>query len=160
VEDDRLGRTFTETGASYMGFAVSALLATNLAAKSFYGMALSGDGSFTMNPQVLIDGVAHGARGCIVVLDNRRMAAISALQKAQHGVAHATWDHVPVDYLAWARAVAGVAAFDGGRSVQSLVAALDAAHAHDGLSLVTLRLEGDVAEIFPPAVDRALSMAG
>ena len=28
VEDDRLGRTFTETEASYMGFAVSSLLAT------------------------------------------------------------------------------------------------------------------------------------
>ena len=32
VEDDRLGRTFSETGASYMGFAVSALLARALAA--------------------------------------------------------------------------------------------------------------------------------
>jgi len=28
---------------------------------------------------------------------------------------------------------------------------------HDGLSAVTLRLEGDVAAIFPPAVDRALA---
>ena len=30
VEDERLGQTFTETGASYMGFAVSAVLATAL----------------------------------------------------------------------------------------------------------------------------------
>ena len=30
VEDDRTGDTFTETGASYMGFAVSALLASAL----------------------------------------------------------------------------------------------------------------------------------
>jgi 3D-(3,5/4)-trihydroxycyclohexane-1,2-dione acylhydrolase (decyclizing) len=136
VEDDRPGRTFTETGASYMGFAASAVLATALASEPFWALALSGDGSFTMNPQVLIDGVAHGARGCIVVLDNRRMAAISGLQKAQHGADHATWDRVPVDYLAWAHSVAGVAAFDGGRSVESLLAALDAAHAHDGISLV------------------------
>src|SRR5208282_4258888 len=73
VEDDRLGRSFTETGASYMGFAVSALLATGLAAQRFYALALNGDGSFTMNPQILIDGVQHGARGCILLLDNRRM---------------------------------------------------------------------------------------
>ena len=31
---------------------------------------------------------------------------------------------------------------------------------HDGLSAVTLRLEGDVVEIFPLAVDRALSVPG
>jgi 3D-(3,5/4)-trihydroxycyclohexane-1,2-dione acylhydrolase (decyclizing) len=57
-----------------MGFAVSALLATGAVrdpAKVFRGIALTGDGSFTMNPQVLIDGVAHGARGAIVLLDNR-----------------------------------------------------------------------------------------
>jgi 3D-(3,5/4)-trihydroxycyclohexane-1,2-dione acylhydrolase (decyclizing) len=136
VEDDRLGRTFTETGASYMGFAVSALLATGLASRPFYGLALSGDGSFSMNPQILIDGVAHGARGCIVVLDNRRMGAISGLQEAQYGAAHATNDRVAVDYVAWARAVKGVAAFDGGRSLESLTGALEAAHAHDGLSLI------------------------
>jgi len=136
VEDDRLGRTFTETGASYMGFAVSALLATGLAAAPFYGLALTGDGSFTMNPQILIDGVAHGARGCVLLLDNRRMGAITGLQEAQYGAGHATWDHVAVDYLAWARAVPGVAAFDGGRSVDSLRAALDQARAHPGLSLI------------------------
>jgi 3D-(3,5/4)-trihydroxycyclohexane-1,2-dione acylhydrolase (decyclizing) len=136
VEDDRLGRTFTETGASYMGFAVSALLATALTERPFYGLAFTGDGSFTMNPQILIDGVEHGARGCILLLDNRRMAAISSLQKAQYGHEHATNDHVAVDYLAWARAINGVAAFDGGRSPDSLRAALDQAKAHRGLSLI------------------------
>ena len=100
VEDDRLGRTFTETGASYMGFAVSAVLATaavHSPDKKFRAMAVTGDGSFTMNPQVLIDGVAHGARGCIVVLDNRRMGAISTLQRDHYGPGgeHATCDHVP-----------------------------------------------------------------
>ena len=136
VEDDRLGRTFTETGASYMGFAVSALLATGLASRPFYGLALSGDGSFSMNPQILIDGVAHGARGCILLLDNRRMGAISGLQEAQYGAAYATNDRVVVDYVAWARAVKGVAAFDGGRSLESLTGALEAAYAHNGLSLI------------------------
>ncbi len=136
VEDDRLGRTFTETGATYMGFAVSALLATALATRPFYALALTGDGSFLMNPQILIDGVAHGARGCILLLDNRRMGAISGLQIAQYGVDFATSDQVEVDYLAWARAVGGVGAFDGGRSVQTLLRALDQARAHPGLSLI------------------------
>ena len=133
VEDDRLGQTFTETGASFMGFAVSALLATALSSKPFYGLALTGDGSFTMSPQILIDGVEHGARGCILLFDNRRMAAISGLQVAQYGKDHATNDHVAVDYVAWARAIKGVAAFHGGRSVEELGRVLDQAWAHQGL---------------------------
>jgi 3D-(3,5/4)-trihydroxycyclohexane-1,2-dione acylhydrolase (decyclizing) len=136
VEDDRLGRTFTETGASYMGFAVSALLATAVTTKPFYGLAFTGDGSFTMNPQILIDGVEHGARGCILLLDNRRMGAISGLQEAQYGRDHATNDAVAVDYGAWARAVRGVQALDGGCSPEALVAALEQARAYEGLSLV------------------------
>ncbi len=62
VEDDQTGDTFTETGASYMGFAVSALLASALADKPRYGIAFTGDGSFMMNPQILIDGVEHGVK--------------------------------------------------------------------------------------------------
>ena len=136
VEDDRLGRTFTETGASYMGFAVSALLATVAAREPFYGLALTGDGSFTMNPQILIDGVEHGACGCILLLDNRRMAAISGLQLDQYGADCATNDAVAVDYVAWARAIAGVKALDGGRSPVSLLAALNEARMYNGLSLI------------------------
>jgi len=136
VEDDRLGRTFTETGASYMGFAVSALLATALASEPFYGLALTGDGSFMMNPQILIDGAFHGATGCILLLDNRRMGAISALQEAQYGEAYATSDKVEVDYVRLAGAVQGVHAQEGGRSLGSLRAALDRARSHDGLSLI------------------------
>jgi len=136
VEDDRLGRTFTETGASYMGFAVSALLATALASKPFYGLALAGDGSFMMNPQILIDGVCHGAKGCILLLDNRRMAAISGLQEAQYGEAHATSDNVEVDYVRLAGSVQGVLALEGGRSLEDLRTALDRARSHDGLSLI------------------------
>lgn len=138
AEDDRLGRTFTETGASYMGFAVSALLATSLASKPFYGLAISGDGSFTMNPQILIDGVQHGATGCILLLDNRRMAAISGLQEAQYGAEYATSDQVVVDYAAWARSIRGVGVFDGGDQPESLRAALDAAFDFKGLSLIHL----------------------
>ena len=44
VEDDRLGRTFTEMGASYMGWAASALLATAATDKPCYGLALTGNG--------------------------------------------------------------------------------------------------------------------
>ena len=136
VEDDRLGRSFTETGASYMGFAVSSLLATAVTEKPFYGVAFTGDGSFTMNPQILIDGVAHGATGCILLFDNRRMAAISGLQAAQYGAVFATGDTVEVDYVAWAKAVKGVAAFHSGYSTESLLEALDAAREHKGLSLI------------------------
>ena len=136
VEDDRLGRTFTETGASYMGFGASALLATALTRSPFYGLAISGDGSFTMNPQILIDGVEHGATGCILLLDNRRMAAISGLQVAQYGADHATNDSVAVDYVAWAKSVRGILALDGGRSTGALVVALDRARGHEGLSLI------------------------
>ena len=89
-----------------------------------------------MNPQILIDGVEHGARGCILLLDNRRMAAISGLQVAQYGVDHATSDHVEVDYIAWARSIKGVQAFNGGRSTESLRTALNKAKEHDGLSLI------------------------
>lgn len=136
VEDDHLGQTFTETGASYMGFAVSALLATAVASEPFYGLAISGDGSFTMNPQILIDGVEHGATGCILLLDNRRMGAITGLQVVQYGVECATRDSVQVDYRAWARAVKGLAAFDGGHSPETLQQALEQAEAHKGLSLI------------------------
>ena len=136
VEDDRLGQTFTETGASYMGFAVSALLATAVTEKPFYGLAFSGDGSFTMNPQILIDGVEHGARGCILLLDNRRMGAITGLQFAQYSEEHATSDTVEVDYVAWAQAVKGVKAFHGGYSPESLSEALNQAKAYDGLSFI------------------------
>ena len=95
VEDERPGQTFTETGASYMGFAVSALLATGVASKPFYALALTGDGSFTMNPQILIDGVEHGARGCILLLDNGRMGAITGLQNDQYGAGLRHLEHRP-----------------------------------------------------------------
>jgi 3D-(3,5/4)-trihydroxycyclohexane-1,2-dione acylhydrolase (decyclizing) len=136
VEDEAAGQTFTETGASYMGFAVSALLSTAAADNRFYGLAFTGDGSLTMNPQVLIDGVQHGARGCILLLDNRRMAAITGLQLAQYGHEFATSDSVAVDYLGWARSIKGILALDGGDSPKDLRTALDRAYAHDGLSLV------------------------
>ena len=136
VEDDRLGRTFTETGASYMGFSVSSVLATALTDKPFYALAHTGDGSFTMNPQILIDGVQHGAKGTILVMDNRRMGAISGLQEAQYRDDHATNDQVQVDYVAWASAVDGVQTFGPIRKPEDLKEALDQAYRNGGLSLV------------------------
>ena len=138
VEDDAPGQSYTESGASYMGYAVSALVAGGLADKPVYSIAFSGDGSFMMNPQVLIDAVEHGARGMIVVFDNRRMAAISGLQQAQYGVNYRTHDSVAVDYVQFASAVAGVKAVDGGGSADALRQALQLARKHDGLSLVYL----------------------
>lgn len=136
VEDQAPFETFTETGASYMGFAVSALLASGIADKGRYGIAFTGDGSFMMNPQVLIDGVEHGVHGTILLLDNRRMAAISHLQHAQYGRDFRTNDGVAVDYVALAGAVSGVRALSGGEDETSLMAALEEAHVWPGLSLV------------------------
>jgi 3D-(3,5/4)-trihydroxycyclohexane-1,2-dione acylhydrolase (decyclizing) len=135
-EDDRLGRTVTDTGASYMGFATSAVLASAMASKPYYAVAITGDGSFSMNPQALIDGIQHGSTGVIVLFDNRRQGAISSLQRNQYGVDYATSDQVAVDYAAWAASIGGVLALHGGYSTAELDAALEQAHAHDGLSLI------------------------
>jgi 3D-(3,5/4)-trihydroxycyclohexane-1,2-dione acylhydrolase (decyclizing) len=136
VEDDSTGSTFTETGASYMGFAASALLASALADRPRYGIAFCGDGSFMMNPQILIDGVEHGVAGMIVIFDNRRMAAITGLQVAQYQKDFRTSDRVAVDYLRLAGAVGGVLAMHGGWSAEELKRALKSAYAHKGLSVV------------------------
>jgi 3D-(3,5/4)-trihydroxycyclohexane-1,2-dione acylhydrolase (decyclizing) len=136
VEDDRTGDTYTETGASYMGFATSALLASGIADAPRYSIAFTGDGSFMMNPQVLIDAVEHRVRGMIVIFDNRRMAAITGLQLAQYGREFRTNDSVAVDYVQLASSVKGVRALHGGYSKDELRHALEDAHAHDGLSVV------------------------
>jgi 3D-(3,5/4)-trihydroxycyclohexane-1,2-dione acylhydrolase (decyclizing) len=136
VEDDRTGDTFTEAGASYMGFAASALLGSALADNPRYGIAFSGDGSFMMNPQILVDAVEHGVRGMIVIFDNRRMAAITGLQLAQYQHEFRTNDRVTVDYVQLASAVLGVFATSGGESAAELRAALKKASAHNGLSVV------------------------
>ena len=136
IADQKPGKTFTETGASYMGFAVSAVLATAAQKDCPYFLAFSGDGSFTMNPQILIDGVEHGARGCILVFDNNRMGAISGLQTDQYGKQFATWHAQPVDYLQWAKSVPGVFAIHGGYSPTELTKALDAVFEHRGLSVL------------------------
>ena len=136
VEDDQPFDTFTETGASYMGFATCAVIASGMASKPRYGIAFTGDGSFMMNPQALISAVEHGARGMVVIFDNRRMAAISGLQHAQYGVDFRTNDSVAVDYVRMASSIAGVQAFSGGDTLESLRQALDQAHAHAGVSVV------------------------
>ena len=136
VEDERTGDTFTEAGASYMGFAASALLGSALAEKPRYGIAFCGDGSFMMNPQILVDAVEHRVRGMIVIFDNRRMAAITGLQMAQYQAEFRTNDHVAVDYKTIAGAVSGVLAVSGGDSADALRSALRTASKHDGLSVV------------------------
>ncbi len=136
VEDDASFDTFTESGASYMGFAASALLASAAADKPRYGIAFCGDGSFMMNPQILIDAVEHGVRGMIVIFDNRRMAAISGLQLAQYGEEFRTSDRVAVDYMRLAAAVSGVHSVSGGDTADALRAALASARGHDGLSVI------------------------
>ena len=136
VEDERTGDTFTEAGASYMGFAASALLGGALAEKPRYGIAFCGDGSFMMNPQILVDAVEHRVRGMIVIFDNRRMAAITGLQMAQYQAEFRTNDRVAVDYKTIAGAVSGVLAVSGGDSAEALRSALRTASKHEGLSVV------------------------
>jgi 3D-(3,5/4)-trihydroxycyclohexane-1,2-dione acylhydrolase (decyclizing) len=140
VEDDTPTETITEAGASYMGFAVSALLAAAAAKTPRYTVAFTGDGSFMMNPQVLIDAMEHGVHATIVLFDNRRMGAITSLQHAQYGREYRTNDSVAVDYVRLASSVEGVLALDGGVAAQQLEAALARAAAHKGLSLVHVRV--------------------
>jgi len=130
------GKTFTDTGASYMGFAVSAVLATAAVVSAPYFLAFSGDGSFIMNPQILIDGPEHGARGCILIFDNNRMGAISSLQTDQYGRQFATWHEKPLDYRSWAASVPDVYFASGGFSPPDLREALDKAYTYPGLSLI------------------------
>jgi 3D-(3,5/4)-trihydroxycyclohexane-1,2-dione acylhydrolase (decyclizing) len=134
--DETEGLTITDGGASYMGFATSAVVATGISDLPWQAVALTGDGSFTMNPASLIDGVSHGANAVVVIFDNRRMAAISSLQLAQYGVDFATNDAVAVDYVAWASAVSGVLALHGGYTLESLSEALTAALDYQGLAVV------------------------
>lgn len=136
VEDDRTGDTFTESGASYMGFAVSGLLGSAAARKPRYNIAFTGDGSFMMNPQILIDAVQHKVRATVVIFDNRRMAAITGLQLAQYGEEFKTNDSVAVDYPRLAGAVEGVLALSGGNNARALNEALKEAHAHPGLAVI------------------------
>jgi 3D-(3,5/4)-trihydroxycyclohexane-1,2-dione acylhydrolase (decyclizing) len=91
-----------------------------------------------MSPQILVDGVEHHAKGCILLFDNRTMGAIAGLQSAQFGTTFAVSDGVIVDYAAWARSVRGVQGLEGGRTPDSLLDALAQARSYDGLSLIHL----------------------
>ena len=99
-------------------------------------IAFSGDGSFMLNPQILIDGAQHGVHAMVIVFDNRRMGAISSLQHAQYGQDYGTNDHVEVDYAAMANAVKGVKGIFGGTTPEQFRKTLEDAYAHKGLSVV------------------------
>jgi 3D-(3,5/4)-trihydroxycyclohexane-1,2-dione acylhydrolase (decyclizing) len=140
VEDETVGNTFTEIGASYMGFASCGILASAMAEKPAYPIAFTGDGSFTMNPQVLIDAAQYRLRGTIVVFDNRRMAAISSLQVAQYGADFRTDDSVAVDYPGIASSIEGVLGLSGGSTKESLRDALRRAYQHQGPALIHVQV--------------------
>lgn len=135
-DDNSPFETVTESGASFMGFAASSLLAAAAADKPRYMIAFSGDGSFMMNPQILIDGAQHGVHAMVIVFDNRRMGAISSLQQAQYGQDYGSNDHVEVDYAAMANAVKGVKGIFGGTTPEQFRKTLEDAYAHKGLSVV------------------------
>ena len=140
VEDDLPGETYTETGASYMGFATCAVISSGLADHPKYSIAFTGDGSFMMNPQALISAVEHKAKGMIVIFDNRRMAAISGLQHAQYGNDFRTNDAVQVDYAKLASAVSGIKSLSVDGGIDSLNDALKEAYQHDGLSVLDVKV--------------------
>ena len=89
-----------------------------------------------MNPQILIDAVQYGLKGMIILLDNRRMGAITSLQYAQYAEEFKTDDQVAVDYIKMAESIRGVKGFYGGHTVEELGAALQQAYKYDGLSVV------------------------
>ncbi len=136
VQDKEPNCTFTDTGASYMGFAVSGIISAGISDEPAYPIAFTGDGSFMMNPQVLIDAIEHNVKAMICLFDNRRMSAISALQKDQYGINYKTDDKVEVDYVRMAESVKGVKGLFGGYSREALEKALSEAYSHDGLSVV------------------------
>lgn len=138
VEDETIQQGLTDGGASYMGFAVSSVLAAGISESHFFPLAITGDGSFMMNPQILIDAVEHHAKGCILIMDNRRMSAISALQIDQYGFDFATNDSVEVDYVALAGSVKGILSMHGGYDKNSLLASLNKAFKYSGLSVIHL----------------------
>lgn len=136
VEDTKPGQTITDSGSSYMGFAVSSMLACAVKGNIDYPIAFTGDGSFMMNPQILLDAVQYGLKGMILLFDNRRMGAITSLQYSQYDVEFATDDQVVVDYAMMANSVKGVKGIYGGTTPEELKAALEEAYQHDGLSLI------------------------
>jgi 3D-(3,5/4)-trihydroxycyclohexane-1,2-dione acylhydrolase (decyclizing) len=142
AQDRRVFQTFTETGASYMGYAASALMAAAIADSPTYPIAFSGDGSFMMNPQVLLDAVEHHLRGMLLIFDNRRMSAISSLQHAQYGVEFRTSDSVAVDYVRMASSFPGILALSGGDTPGELRTALETARAYDGFSVIHVPVYG------------------
>ena len=136
VEDDLPYQTITETGASYMGFSPSAILASAIADKPTYPISFVGDGSFMMNPQVLIDAVYFGLKGMVIIFDNRRMAAITGLQHAQYNKEFKTNDGVEVDYVSMANSVKGVKGIFGGYSKDEFNQALADGLNYKGLSVI------------------------
>jgi 3D-(3,5/4)-trihydroxycyclohexane-1,2-dione acylhydrolase (decyclizing) len=117
-------------------------MASAIADSPRYPIAFSGDGSFMMNPQVLLDGAVHRLRATLIIFDNRRMAAISGLQVAQYGAEYRTSDGVAVDYVRMASAFPGVLALSGGDNPDMLVTALRRAYAHDGLAVIHVPVYG------------------
>lgn len=149
VEDEKPGKTITDTGSSYMGFATSSILAVAAASLYYkthdsdnesiyneYPITFTGDGSFLMNPQILTDAAQYHLKGMIIIFDNRRMAAISGLQQAQYGNDFATHDNVVVDYKQLAESFKGVKGYFGGYTLESLKKSLKEAAKFEGLSVV------------------------
>ena len=153
VEDDRPFETFTETGASYIGYAVRALMASAIADAPSRTIALTGDGSFMMirkfsSMRSSIDFVPPSSssttgRWAPSPVCNSRSTRCSAHRVRLSSTTCAS------------RRGNGVRALDGGATPESLDMASDEAHAYNGLSVIRVPVYGGA----PDPVGGWVSMA-
>ena len=71
-----------------------------------------------------------------MVLDNRRMGAISSLQEAQYDAQFATWDDAVVRFAELGRVIEGLVGIDGSGGVDGLRKALAEAATYNGVTVV------------------------
>ncbi len=118
VEDDRPDRTFTETGASYMGFAVSALLATAAGLAAF--LRAGPHRRWIVHDEPADPDRRRRARRTRLHPDSgqrpdgrhHRVCSRPSTARSSPRLEHeSTWI-----MLAWGRAVPGLLALDGGRT--------------------------------------------
>jgi 3D-(3,5/4)-trihydroxycyclohexane-1,2-dione acylhydrolase (decyclizing) len=72
----------------------------------------------------------------VVIFDNRAMAAIAGLQRAQYGAEFKASDSVAVDYVRLCSAISGIWTVFGGYDVPTLQRALREVYRPDGVSVV------------------------
>lgn len=125
-------------GLASMGFALPAGIAAALHEPARGAIAFTGDGGLMMCVAELATAAEHGARVVTVVFNDGALSLIDVKQQQRQ---------LPAEGVRWGRAdFAAVAEGFGARGFRAgteaeLAAALDAAFAHDGPSLVDVRVD-------------------